>query len=103
MLTKMQNILTEEFYAHSTNININDELINSFLKNPLCKLDKYILQMQIGIVNGFICNWTYGKGGLTPIQVYNNFTWNKRKFIIKMTTVVWEKLCESSLYALLLL
>ena len=86
------------FMLNSTNINITDELINSFLKEPIVQVRQIHSTDAIGIVNGLYAT-TYGKGGLTPIQVYNNFTGTSRKFIIKMTGSLGKTMRESSLYA----
>ncbi len=86
------------FLMNDNNIKITEELINAFLKEPVMQVRQIHSTDTVGIVNGLYAT-TYGKGGLTPIQVYNNFTGTGKKFIIKMTGSPGRTMRESSLYA----
>jgi endopeptidase La len=63
---------------------LDKKTIINYLGSQLIKIQYIHTEDQIGVVNGLYATDT-GKGGILPIQVYNNYTGSDNRFSLKLT------------------
>lgn len=74
----------EPFRSNKKNINITKEDILKYLDKSGRKVKTVHKRDLVGVINGLYATES-GSGGITPIQVYNNYTGSDKKFILKLT------------------
>lgn len=91
-------IYERRMFLINSKINITREIVNVMLNEPDVFIRKIHSCNAIGIVNGLYAT-NAGKGGLIPIQVYNNFTGTDNKFVLKLTGCLGKVMKESVIYS----
>ena len=79
-------------------IELKKDLIIKYLNKPVDNLQKIHKEPLVGVINGLYAT-TIGKGGIIPIQIYNNMTGSNEKFMLKLTGSQGDVMQESVLSA----
>ena len=70
--------------SSKNNFKMNREIIVKYLDKSGRKIKTVHNKDMVGVINGLYATES-GSGGITPIQIYNNYTGSDKKFILKLT------------------
>lgn len=77
---------------------ITKELIHQYLEKPKLKIKKIHQKPLTGVINGLYAT-TSGRGGIIPIQIYNDHSGFSTEFSLRMTGSQGKVMKESVAYA----
>jgi endopeptidase La len=77
---------------------ITKEIIHKYLEKPKMKIKKVHDKPLVGVINGLYAT-TSGRGGIIPIQIYNDHSGFSTEFSLRMTGSQGKVMRESVAYA----
>lgn len=84
----------EPFNKNKKNIKMNKKYITRYLDKSNRNIKTVHKKDLIGVINGLYATES-GSGGITPIQIFNNYTGSDKKFVLKLTGRQGEVMKES--------
>lgn len=84
----------EPFNKNKKNIKMNKKYITRYLDKSNRNIKTIHKKDLIGVINGLYATES-GSGGITPIQIFNNYTGSDKKFVLKLTGRQGEVMKES--------
>lgn len=78
------DIIYDRESINKKSISIDKDIIIKYLNKVNSRVKKVHSKDLVGVINGLYATES-GSGGITPIQIYNNYTGSDKKFILKLT------------------